>query len=196
MNKSFSLSTILLIILICLRPPVTIAQDSTITKYPDGTIRSIAIRINGKLDGVQKYYYENGNLNELTTYKNGFEEGKVQAFFVDGTISNDVSVNKYGNLNGEVKRYYRNGNFKEHSFYINGKLNDIQRYYYENGNLSDLITHNNGLEEGKLEMYFENGQLSFSGTNKNGKRHGVFKEYDINGNLKSSEEWVDGNKVE
>ena len=58
---------------------------------------------NGKLDGLSKYYYENGQLKEELTYNNGKEDGPF-------------------------KEYYDNGQLKKEETYEDGKLIDSKEY--------------------------------------------------------------------
>jgi antitoxin component YwqK of YwqJK toxin-antitoxin module len=134
---------------------------------------------NGKIDGPEKWYYENGNLRGESTYRVGRLEGPKKWYYENGNLWGE-STYKEGKIEGSYKEYYENGNLRIESTYKEGKIEGSYKEYYENGNLRIESTYKEGKIEGSYKKYYENGNLWFKSTYKNGKRHGshlVFNEY-------------------
>ncbi len=54
---------------------------------------------NGKLDGVRKVFYKNGNLAEETSYKNGIKEGPYKSYTENGIVLEETNY-KNGQYDG------------------------------------------------------------------------------------------------
>ena len=76
---------------------------------------------NGKVEGVQKDYYENGNLKRELPHKNGI-------------------------INGIVKEYYPNGKLKIESSQKNGLPDGVSIFYDENGKVIEQVMFKDGKE--------------------------------------------------
>lgn len=78
--------------------------DGVTKKYFPGTekVRMETTYLNGKENGTQKLYYENGNLRMETEMVDGKPHGTMKRYFEDGTIEEEATfVN--GELQGEIK---------------------------------------------------------------------------------------------
>ncbi len=105
-------------------------------EYSDGTIFiELSVR-RGIPHGKFKRYYENGQLHEKGTYKNGEFDGPHISYFENGLLW--------------VKATFKNGE-------LDGPFEE----YYENGLLRIKGTIKNGAFDGPFEEYYENGQLKF-----------------------------------
>jgi antitoxin component YwqK of YwqJK toxin-antitoxin module len=62
--------------------------------------------LNGRLDGVYKTFYPNGELTEITNYKGGLIDGNYKKYSVKGLLYNDFNYSK-GKLNGMAIYYSR-----------------------------------------------------------------------------------------
>ena len=89
---------------------------------------------NGGREGIEKWYYESGELRAETPYKNGKKEG----------------IEKW---------YYENGNLEGEAPFKNGKAEGIEKWYYENGKLMAEIPYLNNLFHGDTRFYTEDGKL-------------------------------------
>ena len=81
-----------------------------------------------KVGCIVKRYYENGNLDFETQYKNDKQEG----------------IKKW---------YYENGNLMEETPYKNGKYEGVVKEWYENGNILSEIPFMNGKLHGSVKLY-------------------------------------------
>jgi len=75
---------------------------------------------NGKLDGLRKTYYGNGNLEAEENYKNGKLDGLRKTYYSNGNLDSESNY-KAGKKEGPVKTYYENGNLKEEFIFKEGK---------------------------------------------------------------------------
>lgn len=56
--------------------------------YPDGTVQTKAVYVNGKEEGRYTVYYSNGNVRYTGIYKNGQQVGEWRFYNEDGTLAN------------------------------------------------------------------------------------------------------------
>lgn len=171
------------------------------TFYENEKPLSIEVFTDGKFNGVQKYYDDDGLLWEEYTYKKGKLQG-YKAYKKDGSIICDNKINgknfkiiQYypnankrregavtdGELEGVWKDYTRFGVLTEESFYKEGKFNDKYLMYYPNGTISSETNYVNGVQEGYYKSYQVNGKLKSEGMMHENNKVGVWKYYNING---------------
>ncbi len=87
----------------------------------------------GKLDGILKNFYSNGNLTNEVTYINGIKNGISKTYAEDGKLIEKVTY-KNGILNGYAEFYDLKGKLLEKGTFINGKRADHDwNYYSEDG---------------------------------------------------------------
>lgn len=160
--------------------------------------------------GTSKMYYDNGNLNNISTYEDGikiqeswyeyFENGKKSSenfrkgdiyeskHYSDGKVTYYIKQNFKEDM-GEDIRYYDNGQLKSIERYVGltmmlRKVEGFQEEYYENGNLRIKAETKNNLYNGSYETYYSNGQLYEKGQCKKGEKIGDWKIYLESGELK------------
>ena len=95
-------------------------------------------------NGQYEIYYDNGQLEERKTFRDGELEGL-----------------------GEI--YYKNGQLSYKMTYKDGKLDGTSLGYYENGKLHMKATYKDGKREGLREIYFSDGTLASKCFYQNGK---------------------------
>lgn len=139
---------ILGLILTCALSP-SFAQSThevkTYYDYYNTKIKAIELVIDGSIDlhGVQKYYYENGDLRDLLNFKLGKKHGVQKVFFHNGKIkvlSNYVE----GQREGETKTY----NYEGEKYYlqaienfVNGEISS-RTIFYPTGQKQSYIVVN------------------------------------------------------
>lgn len=131
-------------------------ENGPFVNYRGNTVEIEGTYKDGKLDGLYKSYYENGNLKREENYKDG-------------------------ELDGIAKWYHENGNIGEEKNYKNGKLDGGWKIYYENGNLKREGIVNNGKDIGIVKRYYKNGKI-YSEDNLETE---IINYYDEDGNLKA-----------
>ncbi len=83
----------------------------------------------GKLNGIQKDWYENGQLRCEFNYKEGKEEGIQKEWYENGQLWYEDNY-KEGKQDGIQKSWYENGQLHYKMYYKNGKLMNKQLYEY------------------------------------------------------------------
>lgn len=176
--------------------------------YKNDTMALVTPYVNGKKEGISKYYNENGKLiteitysndqkikeleneyyntgelNYIRTIKNDKVEGLVTKYYKNGKIEMQANLIS-GSFDGEFKKYYENGNYERVNNYVNGKLNGPDIKYFQNGKLQWEVNYINNKEEGTYKEYYPSGQLKHLGFYKNGKLEGEALTYYENGNIK------------
>lgn len=106
-------------------------------------------------NGVWKFYYSNGNLNEQVEYK----EDKMNGFFVRYGVDGSLLIQ------GEYKMNLKVGIWKT----------------YSDGKLSSETSYANGIENGNFVSYV-NGKVAVTGEYRNGIKVNRWLRYDENGN--------------
>jgi len=89
----------------------------------------------GLLSGDKYVYFENGQIAEQLSYKNGNEEGNVKNYSDKGVLLKSFNY-KNGELHGSYKDYTADGTLIVEGQFKNGKKHGIWRYY-KNGKLTD-----------------------------------------------------------
>lgn len=133
--------------------------------YSSSSITAYGIRLvkkSGVYDpdnGKKTTYYDNYNVNEEYTLKNG-------------------------EFHGEFKSYHENGELEMKGNFINGKANGNFIVYNSYGEKTSELEMKNGLKEGK-GLIFENNKISEESIYKNNQRNGESSlyYYDDNGRL-------------
>ncbi|PHR70183.1 MAG: hypothetical protein COA67_08625 [Lutibacter sp.] len=161
------------------------------TYYEGGELQSVTSYKNGKPNGTAKVYYENGKLAGIGKFSNGEMTGKYIEYFPDGKT---YRINHYqnGKLDGMSIAYYENGKTEETGSYKNGKEIGYWNAYEETGELWRVLRYS-GKEETLDKVYFENGNIKEKGYyDQNGEATGQWEEYYENGNLKSIYHYQNG----
>ncbi|CAM4172988.1 toxin-antitoxin system YwqK family antitoxin [Flavobacterium antarcticum] len=110
--------------------------------------------LNGKKEGLWKFYYENGVLESKSFYKNNMKSGITEKYSAEGEITekgtyiNDV-------LNGKLVKYI--GGIKDKIFeYKNGKKNGKYigyDYRYDKPYIHEVGSYKNDLMDGEWQIY-------------------------------------------
>ena len=104
--------------------------------------------------GVSTEYYENGQLKNKSTNKDGEPSGRA-SYYENGQLNEKITL-KDGS--GTMEHYRDNGRLRNIVTYKDGKLNGLSEWYHENGQLKNKSTYKDGKEQGLSEWYHENGQ--------------------------------------
>jgi antitoxin component YwqK of YwqJK toxin-antitoxin module len=116
----------------------------------------------GKLNGLKKVYYPEGNIQEEGYFINNLRTGKSKWYTTDGNLSMEYN-------------------------YKNGNMEGAQKTFYPNGNIASEVNAINNLEEGEYTEYTENGKVKLEGKYIHGKKEGPWKEYDADGKVIKTE---------
>jgi len=97
----------------------------------------------GKQEGEELYWYENGQLFSKTFYKEGKQDGDELGWYPEGQLYFKIFYNA-GNREGEQLAWYENGQLMYKEFYKEGKQEGEQLQWLENGQLQLKKNYNEG----------------------------------------------------
>lgn len=187
-------------------------------KYANGQTKEIGeYDYSGKIDGVQKGFYEdgkekflydqdsrilkewypNGNLKKehKLNYSGTKKDGRCKEYYENGKLKSDI-VYDDDEFEGDYLKYYENGQIKIKGKYkwTDNKKDGEWQEYYENGNLKFVRNYYQGKMTGKAESYHENGNKKIKAYYKNGEPEGEVLSYYENGELKAKANFSNGKK--
>jgi antitoxin component YwqK of YwqJK toxin-antitoxin module len=145
----------------------------------------------GQREGIWEYFYENGNIERRTPYKEGKMNGIKELFYPSGNIQWRIPY-KEGKRDGIEEVFYETGNIIETTLWKNGKLieetkPELTPYieYDRNGNVYIKGQKNSkGQEEGLWEWFYEDGNIFSRAPYKGGEKEGIEEFFYKNGNIR------------
>lgn len=116
--------------------------------HENGQLASEGTYKDGKVDGVVKGWYENGQL-------------RIEAFHKASVAGATDGADKdwSAGADGVWKTWYENGQLKSESTYKDRKAIGVWKVWYENGQLELEETFKDDKLDGVLKEWHENGQL-------------------------------------
>lgn len=133
-----------------------------------------------------KRYYENGNLSEEASFKQGdttVREGYSRWYHKNGKVEIEMPYTNH-KRNGLCRIFYENGKLARTSVYEMSKLNGVSVYYYENGNPEIIMPYKDDQTDGLTRVFTPGGKLEGEEMYKNGQMEGLTKYYHSNGKIK------------
>lgn len=109
-----------------------------------------------KFEGIVTWYFENGNVMQTVSYKNG-------------------------ELEGLRKNYHESGPLKNQFSYTSGKIAGTWVAYHENAKLAEEGNYETGDRNGAWKEYYKSGKLKGEGNYANDKKVGIWKMYHYDG---------------
>ncbi|MGQ9805950.1 MAG: trypsin-like peptidase domain-containing protein [Chlorobiales bacterium] len=164
------------------------------TFYANGAIQSERTYLLDKLEGVSKFYTEDGKLAIEEMYKNNLRDGYSKEFYPNGKMRSEGNYTA-GKKNGVFKTFYEDGNVESERTYQNDVVVGLIKLYtyYPSGALKEESTANTeGQLVGRKRIFFESGMLAVEENYANGKLDGVRRTYYDNGFLEKSQTWRQG----
>ncbi|BDS13740.1 toxin-antitoxin system YwqK family antitoxin [Aureispira anguillae] len=130
---------------------------------PTGALMTERTYVQNKIEGLEKIYFANGQVDGEFTYKDGVHDGVFKYYYEDGTLKQQGSY-KAGKMEGVLSSYYANGTLKEEVMHVDGLTQGVFKEYNENGSLKaeggyTSKSDRENLEHGPLKLYDENGEL-------------------------------------
>lgn len=113
-----------------------------IEKYPSGKTKIEMTFRNGNKDGIIKIYFENEQLNEIRSYKNGKMHGTWTSYNEKGIKIAEAGYS-YNKKNGKWYIWDENGTLRYDMTYIEGDKIGNWRRYDETGTLISEINYSN-----------------------------------------------------
>lgn len=142
----------------------------------------------------RKYYYPNGVLGTEGIIKNAKEDGKWIWYFSDGKLK---WVDTYkGGISIDTTFCYHETGYLERIVFpmIDGKREAIE-YYSNRVRKIESSFSEAELGHGKYIKYYENGNMETMGELREGQKVGIWKYYYENGKFKESVDYTEENKL-
>lgn len=194
------------------------AEKSGIWKFYNeyGTLTSESpYNEDGLEDGTVITYFETGEVDSKTEYKEGLRDGYYEEFYRNGNVYSQgwfVAGDKVGSW----EYYHRDGGVRLKEYYLEGQSQGDVEFYNEKGHLSEIGVYYYGDFEGTIlydslgkemgryflkdgaaafEMKDMNGNASTSSNYKGGVKHGTYMYYDIHKVIRTKGQYFNGYKV-
>ncbi|MDX1349857.1 MAG: toxin-antitoxin system YwqK family antitoxin [Putridiphycobacter sp.] len=174
------------------------AEGQDTIYYEEGTINLIRSHYQGKEDGTWIFYNKDGTIKWEKSYYAGMAEGKHVYYFPDGNIYK-IETWQAGQLTGVKKEFFEGkngqpGTIKKEIGYKNGKFDGLYKTYFENGQVAIEQFFKEGEKDGQSSYYYDDGKLFYTENYKNGQREGQIKRLYQNGNTWIIERYKKGQK--
>jgi len=124
--------------------------------------------VDGLLHGIERIYYQSGQLQSAGSYQNGLMEGVTKVYYEDGSLR--IIMQAKNNVKeGRYISFYSNGQRQVERFYQNDKIHGQERAWFDNGNPMISRHYFNGVLVGQVSTYYESGRLFERSRVKDGK---------------------------
>ena len=119
--------------------------------------------VNGRLEGEQYSYYDNGNLADYSVFGKDTTEGEVVLNTKRDekgiVLGFEQVIDCIGVENGEDLAYYENGKLQWKRLILNGKREGKWYFYDEKGALTEIKSFKDDKKDGKWIFYDEKGAV-------------------------------------
>ncbi len=174
------------------------------TKYINGVLQTNVPEL-AKVD-VKTYYYPDGKVKYVGTYKDDIPEGihreftpegevKSAKIFADGLLIGEGIIDTLGRQQGPWKEFHTNGELKSQGEYLNGKRIGEWVFYHPNKKIEQKGKYDKkGKAQGPWKWYYESGNILREENYLNDRQDGIMTEYDDAGKVITKGEYIDGYK--
>lgn len=146
-----------------------------------GKIKSIGGYRNGKKEGVQREYDNNGEVINSSIYNNGIK-------LAEGIYD------EQGRRQGLWKYFFVTGEIKEQGSYKNDKKTGTWKYFFLNGEVEQIGEYVNDLPEGTWRWFYANNQTRLEEEYIDGFEEGPSVEYSETGTIIAEGKYIEGFK--
>jgi antitoxin component YwqK of YwqJK toxin-antitoxin module len=150
--------------------------NGTVRRFFNGVLVSETFYRKGVRDGVERMFYESGEIFSENTFKDDKEVGPSKFYNESGKLSGE---SLFKGEKGERINigYYESGELLSETPYKYRKMDGVRRYYYKSGQLWSELLYKDDKAEGLMKEYYEDGKLMRESPYKEGKLEGIVKEY-------------------
>ena len=167
-------------------------------------------------NNINTMYYDNGDVKEEETLKDGKREGVFKSYYAGGQVKS-VGYYRAGKRDGLFKKFYENGQLMFKAQYRAGAIEGNIEMFDVEGDLvrkwdakerRDVPVKSPPSSQGRIfdegdedavfdlqKEYYKDGTLKAEKFYKNSKLEGVQKKYDKDGNLRMTLTYQDGKLV-
>lgn len=180
------------------------AAQPTKFYYPNGTVSSEGMMVNGQPDGYWKTYFDDGGLKSEGNRKNLLLDSVWKFYRTDSTLERTISYTE--NIKFGIEQVFdEKGILKEQFTYKNNIKDGEAKTFYPTGEVHQIIPFVNNKEEGRGKEYAQDGRLItntiyrngfiyseeiINRYNASGQRTGIWKDLYLNGIIKEEGNWT------
>lgn len=133
--------------------------------YENGQLEYTSELKMGARDGALKYYYKNGQIRSVQFHSEDEPTGTWQTFEKNGAIKSETNYTVFETDDGRkglkdgMARGWKNGKLQFEKMYSKGEFNGVLKSYFPDGSLAVEKNYIRGLPQGEAVEYYENGNL-------------------------------------
>jgi antitoxin component YwqK of YwqJK toxin-antitoxin module len=145
-----------------------------------------------KKNGTEAYFYENGSLSRITTFRNNKKDGIFKTLFESGNILEIIRA-KNGKEQGKFLVFRENGGLLSYSNFEKGINNELSINTGRNGIIEDMIPYSKKNKVEGLYIHFREDGTVFCRRNFfKGREEGESRWLDEDGSTKEIKYYRDG----
>jgi antitoxin component YwqK of YwqJK toxin-antitoxin module len=115
--------------------------------HPNGKLKFRYFLVNNELNGVGRFWDEEGRLYLEESYVNAKLHGTRRQYYPAGALESEESY-KDNQRNGIAKSWYPDGSKKREAIYLSGSLHGICLEWHSNGQISERKKYEGGFING------------------------------------------------
>ncbi len=151
-------------------PSVTVAATDPELALANG----IYLLRGAPFGGLVETRYPSGSVKSVASYSRGMQHGLAKTFYADGRVRDTRSYR--ANLSyGRHVGYWDNGNIKFDFTYLDEKREGLHRQWYRSGSAYTALTFRDDREFGMQRAWRENGKPYINYEARDGFRYGLQK---------------------
>lgn len=147
--------------------------------YRNGQLVKELTYVQDRRDGPFTLWNEDGGLLEEGTFVQGFKDGLIKFYDITGKLVEE-SEYVFGLKNGLCK-FYTDDKYSEITF-VDGEQNGRGDIWYSNGEHA-LLYYLEGKIHGRFQLWYPDGQLKKHCTYHKGNKHGLYQSWNEDGTL-------------
>lgn len=150
--------------------------------------------LNGYTNGIEKGYYDNGEIKYSQNWNNGLLNGKKTIFYNKVGLYPKEEYNFVNGIkNGKYLSYYDTSEIETEADYINGIKSSLVLRYFKNGNVKSREHYSNNMKSGEWTEYYESGKIKSKYNYELNDLKGDYYKYDENNSeIIYSGNYIDG----
>jgi len=146
-------------------------------------------QVNEQIEGLQKFYFQNGKVSSEGTMKSGKPDGYWKSYYENGNLKSEGNRKNF-ELDSTWAFYNESGKLILEANYKGGKKNGLKISYLD----KEIIKENfqNDIKEGYTRYYYPDGKIKLEIPFVKGLEQGYGKEYSTDGTIITLTEYKRG----
>lgn len=153
-----------------------------------------------RLEGLTRYYTQDGLLKEEKNYKSGELNGEVKTYYHEegqGGKVESIDVYRDGEKHGLSQRFSLDGKLLQSTSYEKGVRRGPEKKFWDDGKPNEFRNwKDDNTPDGEQRRFYDDGQLQEIWNEKSGERHGLATSYHKNGKVEKVTCYQNGKEFE